>query len=71
MQRCSGDAAAAAGTIGEGNSEEGIVGEETVDGEIVREEVGYEETDFLDGSSSTQETRKSANLVAVTMVTKS
>ena len=70
MQRCSGDAAAAAGTIGEGNSEEGIVGEETVDGEIVGEEVGCEESDFLDGSSSTLETRYFVDFVVVSKVTK-
>ena len=53
MYYCSGDATAATGTIGEGNSKERIVGDETVNGEIVGEEVGYEETNFLDGSSST------------------
>ena len=54
MQHCSRFAAAAAGTTGmdEGIVEEGIVGEETVDVETI-EEVGYEETSFLDGSTST------------------
>ena len=70
MQHCSGAAAAVVGTVGEDNSEEGIVGEETVDGEIVGEEVGYEENDFLDGSSSTLETRKFSNSVVVSKVTK-
>ena len=38
----------------------------------VDEEVGYEEIDFLDGSSSTQETKKLVGLiVGVPMVTKS
>ena len=71
VQRFCGASIAAAGTLGTDNSEEGIVGEENFDGEMVGKEVGYEETDFLDGSSSTQETKKSANLVVVTMVTKS
>ena len=48
MQRCSGAVTAATGNVGEGNYEdnyeEGIIGEETV---------GEEETNSLDGSSST------------------
>ena len=75
MQHCSRDATTVAGTVGEGNSEdnseEGIVGEETVDGEIVDEEVGYEETDFLDGSFSIQETKKCDGLSIVPKVDKS
>ena len=43
--------------------EEGTVDEETFDVETI-EEVGYGETGFLDGSSSTQETKKSLGLVA-------
>ena len=54
MQHCSGVAAAAADTVGMG---EGIIKEVIVDEEIVDveniEEIGYGETDFLDGSSST------------------
>ena len=42
--------------------EEGIVGEETVGVENV-EEIGYGETGFLDGSSSTQETKNYVGLV--------
>ena len=61
----------AARTVAEGNSKECIAGEETVNGEIVGEEVGYEKNNFLDGSSSTQGTRKSLDLVVVTMLTKS
>ena len=50
--------------MAEGIVEEGIVGEETVDVETV-EEFGYEENGFLDGISSTQETKKSVGLVVV------
>ena len=71
MQRCSGVATAAAGTVGEDNFEEGIVGEETVDGEIIGEEVGYEETDFLDGSFSNEETKKFVGLIGLPKLTKS
>ena len=46
------------------------VGEVIVDDKIVDKEVGYEETDFLDGSSSTQETRKFVDSVVVSKVTK-
>ena len=61
MQHCSGVAAATAGTTGmvEGIVEEGIVGEETI------KEIGYGETGFLDGSSSTQETNNFVGLVVV------
>ena len=49
------------GTIGmaEDIVEEGIVGEETI------EEIAYGETGFLDGSSSTQETKNSVGLVVL------
>ena len=59
MQHCSGVAAATTdiASMDEGIVEEGIVAEETVDVETI-EEVGYGETGFLDGSSSTQETKK-------------
>ena len=50
--------------MAKGIVEEGIVGEETVDVETI-EEVGYGETGFLYGSSSTQETKKSVGLVVV------
>ena len=39
-------------SMAEGIVEEGIVGEETVDVETI-DEIGYGETSFLDGSSST------------------
>ena len=69
VQYCSGDATTAAGTVGEGNSKERIAGEETVNGEIVGEEVGYEKNNFLDGSSSIEDTRKFVDLVVVSKVT--
>ena len=61
MQHYSKVAAAAAGTVGmaEDTVEEGIVDVETV------EEVDYGETGFLDGSSSTQETKNCVGLVTV------
>ena len=67
MQHCSGVAATVAGTtnMAEGIVEEGIVGEETV------EEIGYGETGFLDGSSSTQETKNSVGLVVVSKSSRS
>ena len=67
MQHCSRVATAVAGTAGmaEGIFEEGIVGVETI------EEIGYGETVFLDGSSSTQETKNSVGLVAVSKSSKS
>ena len=66
MQHCSGVATSVVGTtdMDEGIVEEGMVNEETVDVETI-EEVGYRETGFLDGSSSTQETKKSVGLVVV------
>ena len=65
MQHCSGVATLVVGTTNtdEGIVEEGMVDEEIVDVETI-EEVGYGETGFLDGSSSTQETKKSLGLVA-------
>ena len=67
VQHCSRVTAAAAGTVGEGIAKEG-----TVDEVIVDKEVGYEQTDSQDGSSSVQETQKLAGLVVVvSMVTKS
>ena len=65
MHHFSGVAAVAAGTIGmvEDTVEQGIVDVGIFDVEIV-EEVYYGETGFLDGSSSTQETKKSLGLVA-------
>ena len=47
-----------------------MVDEETVDVETV-EEVGYGETGFLDGSSSTQETKNSVGLVTVSKSSRS
>ena len=64
MQHCSGAATVVAITVGEGNSKDNY------EGGIVSEEVSYEETDSLDGSSSTQETRKFFDLVVVSKVTK-
>ena len=64
MQNCSGVAAAATGMS------KGIVGEETVGVESV-EEIGYGETGFLDGSSSTQETKNSVGLVVVSKSSRS
>ena len=60
MQHYSRVAVTAAGTtsMAEGIIEEGIVCEEPV------EEIGYGETSFLDGSSSTQETKNYVGLVA-------
>ena len=60
VQHCFEVETTTAGTVGEGIAEEGTIDEETVD-----EEVGYEETGFLDGSFSTQETKKSVGLVIV------
>ena len=61
MQYCSRVVATTADIIG---MVEGIIEEETIDVETM-EEVGYEETDFLIGSYSTQETKKSVGLVVV------
>ena len=55
VQHCFEFAPVATGTVGEGIDEES-----TFDEEIVDKEVGYEQIDFLDGSSSIQETRKLA-----------
>ena len=67
VQHCFEVAATATGTIGEGIAKEGTVNEVIVD-----KEVGYEQTNFLDGISSIQETKKLASLiVVVSMVTKS
>ena len=49
---------------------EGIVGGETVDVETI-EEIGYGETSFLDGSSSTQEIKDFFVLVAVSKISRS
>ena len=56
-----GVAVVAAGTFGEG------IGEE----DIFDEEVGYEETDFLDGSFSNEETKKFVGLIGLPKLTKS
>ena len=69
MQHYSGVAAVAVG-MAEDIVKEGIVGKEIVDVETI-EETGYEETGFLDGSSSTQETKKSIGLVIVSKGSKS
>ena len=70
VHHCFGAVATTAGIVGVDNSKEGIVGEETIDGDIVGEEVGNEETNFLDGISSTQETRKFVDSMVVSKVTK-
>ena len=61
MQHCSRVAAVATDIAG---MAEGIVGEENVDVETI-EEIGYKETGFLDGSSSTHENKNYVGLVAV------
>ena len=66
MQRCFEFAVAAAGTIGEDIAKEGTFDEETID-----EEVGYEETDFLDDIFSNQDTKKLVGLIVMPNVTKS
>ena len=72
MYHCSGVAAAATNTVGmaEGIVERGMVDEKTVDVETV-EEFGYGKTSFLDGSSSTQETKNSVCLVTVSKSSRS
>ena len=72
MQHCYGVGAAVAGTndMAEGIIEEGMVDEETVGVETI-EEIGYGKTGFLDGSSSTQETKNSIGLVSVSKSSKS
>ena len=66
VQHCFGVAVAAVGTVGEGIVEEDIAGKGTVNGETIDEEVGYEETDFLDGCFSNQETKKFDGLSVMT-----
>ena len=56
--------------MAKGIVEEGMVDEEPVYVENV-EEVGYGETSFLDGSSSTQETKNSVGLVVVSKSSRS
>ena len=72
MQHCSIVAATTIGAtdMAKGIVEEGMVDEETVDVETV-EEVSYGETGFLDGSSSTQETKNSIGLVAMSRSSRS
>ena len=72
MQHCSGVATRTGDTANrvEGIVEEGMVGEETIDVETI-EEVDYGETSFLDGSSSTQETKNSIGLVTVSKSSRS
>ena len=72
MQHCSGVVAAVVGTadMAEGIVEEGMVDEENFGVEIV-EEIIYGKTDFLDGSSSTEETNNFVGLVAVSKGSKS
>ena len=57
-------------TAGTAGMVEGIVGEENVDVETV-EDIGYGETCFLDGSSSTQETKNYLGLVIVSKSSRS
>ena len=71
VKHCFGVAAAAVRTVGEGIVEEDIAGEETIIGEIADEEVGYEETDFLDGIFSNQDTKKCDGLSIIPKVSKS
>ena len=72
MQHCSGVATFVVCTTNtdEGIVEEGMVDEGTVVVEIIGE-VGYGETSFLDGISSTQETKNSVGLVAVSKSSRS
>ena len=67
MHHCSGVTATTTNTadMDEGIVEEGMVDEEIVDVETI-EDVFYEETGFLDGSYSTQETKNYVGLVDVT-----
>ena len=67
MQHCSGVVAATADTT---DMDEGIVKEGMVDEETI-EEVCYGENGFLDGSSSTQETKNSVGLVVVSKSSRS
>ena len=71
VQHCSKVVATNAGTVGEGIAEGDITDEEIVDGETFGEEVGYEGTDFLDGSFSNQETKKCDGFSVVPKVAKS
>ena len=66
VQRYFGVAVAVVGTVGEGIAEEDTIDEEIIDGEI-----GYEETDFLDGSFSNHDTKEFVGLIVVPKVTKS
>ena len=72
MQHCSGIAAVATSTADmvEGIVEEGMVNEEIIGVETI-EEIGYGKTEFLDGSSSTQETKSFAGLVVVSKSSRS
>ena len=72
VQHCSGVVAEAIGTsdMDKGIVEEGMVDEETVGVETI-EEIGYGKTDFLNGSSSTQETNNFVGLVAMSKSSKS
>ena len=54
----------------EGIVEKGMVNEENVGVETV-EEISYGKTGFLDGSSSTQETKNSVGLVAMSKSSRS
>ena len=67
MQHCSGVVDVATGTTG---MAEGIVDEKTIGVETI-EEIGYGETSFLDGSSSTQEAKNSVGLVAMSKSSRS
>ena len=72
VQHCSRVTVATADTadMAEGIVEEGMVNEETIDVETF-EEVGSGKSGFLDGSSSTQETKNSVGLVTVSNSSKS
>ena len=67
MQHCSGVAVAAVDIV---DMAEHRVDEETIYVETI-EEVGYGKTSFLDGSSSTQETKNSVGLVIVSKSSRS
>ena len=71
VHHCFEVAAMAAGIFGEGIAEVDIANEEILYGETAGVEVGYEGTDFLDGSFSNQETKKYDGLSLVPMVAKS
>ena len=72
MRHCSGVTTATADTANKakGIDEEGMIVEETLDMETVKE-FDYGETSFLDGGSSTLETKNFVGLVTVSKSSRS